>query len=276
MSIDIGWPSIAASASMPPTPQPSTPSPLIIVVCESVPTTRVGVGDGRAVLLLLEHHARQVLQVDLVDDAGVRRHDAEVVERLLPPAQQRVALPVALQLQPRVERERVRRAELVDLHRVVDHQVRRLQRVDAPRVAAERLDRVAHRRQVDDAGHAGEVLQQHARRPERDLAVGGAVRVPRRERRDVVLRDRAPVLVPEQVFEQDLERERQPADVPDAGLGRAHRAGRSRASGDPTWSEPRLPKLSMAGMAGSFRRYHFIVRRARLRRWWSGAMRGGM
>ena len=32
------WPRIAASASMPPTPQPSTPRPLTIVVCESVPT----------------------------------------------------------------------------------------------------------------------------------------------------------------------------------------------------------------------------------------------
>jgi hypothetical protein len=32
----------AASASMPPTPQPSTPMPLIIVVCESVPTTVSG------------------------------------------------------------------------------------------------------------------------------------------------------------------------------------------------------------------------------------------
>ena len=38
MSIEIGWPSIAASASMPPTPQPTTPRPLTIVVCESVPT----------------------------------------------------------------------------------------------------------------------------------------------------------------------------------------------------------------------------------------------
>ncbi len=37
-SIEIGWPSIAASASMPPTPHPRTPSPLIIVVWESVPT----------------------------------------------------------------------------------------------------------------------------------------------------------------------------------------------------------------------------------------------
>src|SRR6185295_13237395 len=38
-----GWPSIAASASIPPTPQPSTPSPLIIVVCESVPTSESGI-----------------------------------------------------------------------------------------------------------------------------------------------------------------------------------------------------------------------------------------
>ena len=41
-SIEIGWPSIAASASIPPTPQPSTPSPLTIVVCESVPTSVSG------------------------------------------------------------------------------------------------------------------------------------------------------------------------------------------------------------------------------------------
>ena len=34
-----GCPSMAASASMPPTPQPITPRPLIIVVCESVPTS---------------------------------------------------------------------------------------------------------------------------------------------------------------------------------------------------------------------------------------------
>ena len=35
---DSGWPSSTASASMPPTPKPSTPTPLIMVVCESVPT----------------------------------------------------------------------------------------------------------------------------------------------------------------------------------------------------------------------------------------------
>ena len=38
MSIEIGWPSMAASASIPPTPQPSTPRPLTIGVWLSVPT----------------------------------------------------------------------------------------------------------------------------------------------------------------------------------------------------------------------------------------------
>jgi hypothetical protein len=42
ISIDTGWPSMAASASMPPTPQPSTPRPLTIVVWLSVPTSVSG------------------------------------------------------------------------------------------------------------------------------------------------------------------------------------------------------------------------------------------
>ena len=38
ISIEIGWPSMAASASMPPTPQPRMPRPFSIVVWLSVPT----------------------------------------------------------------------------------------------------------------------------------------------------------------------------------------------------------------------------------------------
>ena len=41
-SMAIGWPSMAASASMPPTPQPSTPMPLTMVVWLSVPNSVSG------------------------------------------------------------------------------------------------------------------------------------------------------------------------------------------------------------------------------------------
>ena len=42
ISIETGWPSIAASASIPPTPHPRIAAPLTIVVWLSVPTSVSG------------------------------------------------------------------------------------------------------------------------------------------------------------------------------------------------------------------------------------------
>ena len=101
---------------------------------EAVDHRRVRVGADERVgvqhAVALEHHAREVLEVDLVHDAGVRRHDLEALEGVLAPAQERVALLVALELALGVDAERVARAEVVDLHRVVDDQLGRDERVD--------------------------------------------------------------------------------------------------------------------------------------------------
>ena len=100
MSIDTGCPSMAASASMPPTPQPSTPRPLIIVVCESVPTSVSGYAVGRCPgFVVREDDAGEVFEIDLVDDAGVGRHDLEILKAVLAPAQESVALAVALKFE---------------------------------------------------------------------------------------------------------------------------------------------------------------------------------
>ena len=120
-----------------------------------------------------------------MDDAGVRRDDLEALERALAPAQERVALLVALELALGVDAERVARAEHVDLDRVVDDQLGRHERVDLAGVAAEVGHRVAHRGEVDHAGHAGEVLHHHARGREGDLLrrarpCGPSSRAPRR------------------------------------------------------------------------------------------------
>src|ERR1039458_6919340 len=106
---------MTASASMPPTPQPSTPMPLTMVVCESVPTSvsgratfappssrswttpRVGEGDLRAAVLAELDNSCQVLEVHLVHDAHARWHHAKSLECLLRPAQQRIPLMVALE-----------------------------------------------------------------------------------------------------------------------------------------------------------------------------------
>ena len=137
----------------------------------------------------------------------------KLVERALAPAQERVALLVALELALGVDAERVAGAEDVDLHRVVDDELGRHERLDLRRVAAEVGHRVAHRGEVDDAGHAGEVLHDHARGREGDLLRRLGLRVPRRERLDVLGADADAVLGAQEVLEQDLQGERQPRDV---------------------------------------------------------------
>ena len=146
-------------------------------------------------------------------DPRRRRDDAEVVERLTTPLEERVALAVAFELALGVEREGALVAKGVDLHRVVDHQIDVDQRVDLLRIATDLRHRVAHRRQVDHRRHAGEVLHQHPRRLVGDLGAGLGRRVPARDRLDVGGGRRAAVLQPQHVLQQHLDRVGQPRHV---------------------------------------------------------------
>src|SRR6185437_7974861 len=97
---------------------------------------RVGIRERLAVRGLAENDAREILEIDLVDDAGVGRDDFEVVERGLAPAEEGVALAVARELELGVQLERVVLGEVIDLDGVVDDELDRLQRVDLLRIAA--------------------------------------------------------------------------------------------------------------------------------------------
>ncbi len=167
----------------------------------------VGVGLQLAVDLTGEDGAGEVLDVDLVHDAGAGRDDLEVVERALPPAQELVALAVALVLDLDVALERLGGAEDVGDDGVVDDHLGGRERVDLRRVTAEVGHRLTHRGQVDDARDAGEVLHDHARRRELDLLARVRVGVPPGDRQDVVGGDVGAVLGAEQVLEQHLQRE---------------------------------------------------------------------
>ena len=179
---------------------------------------RVRIRPRDAAAVCAEHHAREVLEVHLVDDAGLGRHDAEVGERVLAPAEKRVTLPVARVLEVRVEVERVGRAEVVHLHGVVDDEFHRLERVDPVRIAAEAGHRVAHGREVDDGRHAREVLEQDPRGREDDLLLDVRRVIPVGQGLDVARLDRRAVLVAQQVLEQDLQRVRQARDAGKPGL----------------------------------------------------------
>ena len=146
------------------------------------PDERVRERKGVAFDFARLHHPREVLQVHLMDDAGVRRDHLQVPEGRLAPAQEGVALPVSLELELCVPKHGEPRAKLVHLHGVVDHELGGKLRVDAGRVAAEVAHGIAHGSEVDDRRHAGEVLEQDPGRPEGDLVVRLGGRVPAGDR----------------------------------------------------------------------------------------------
>ena len=202
---------------------------------------RVRERDAAARVLAVRDDRGEELQVDLVDDAGARRHDPQVAERGLRPAQELVALAVALVLAADVEGEGAAAAPRVDLDRVVDDEVRRDEGVHARRVAAERGHRVAHRREVHDRGHAGEVLEDDAGGHERDLGLAAGARTPGREGRHVLLAHDAAAGVAERVLEQDLEGDRRAARVHAEARPEPARADRRYRSGRPGPREAREP-----------------------------------
>ena len=172
---------------------------------------RIGISDllGAPDFRRAPDPARDIFQIDLVADARPRRHHLEIVERALAPFEEFVALDVALIFQSDVLLERHRRAEGVDHHAVIDDEVDGNERIDLLRIAAEPCHRITHRRQIDDRGHAGEILHQHPRRAILDLLLRRAETAIRTKVLISSTRDRHAVLEAQQIFEQHLHRERQ-------------------------------------------------------------------
>ena len=193
---------------------------------EAVDHDRVRVGADQGVaerppVLGGEDEARQVLEVDLVADPHAGWHRTEVAEGALGPADELVALHVAPVLNGDVGVVGGRVARTLGDHGVVDHELDRDERVHLGGVAAQAGERVAHGGEVHDGGHAGEVLHEHPLRGEGDLVRGIArpltvalgVGAPVRHGDDVVGRDVRPVLVPQEVLQQDLDGIGQARDV---------------------------------------------------------------
>ncbi len=196
-----------------------------------------------------------------MDDARPGRHDAQVAERRLGPAQQLVALAVALVLAFDVEGEGRRRPEPVDLDRVVDDQVGRHERIDLGRIAAQVGHGVAHHGQVHDGRDPGEVLEDHPRGHERDLGLGRDARPPGRQRLDVLGSDDPVTGVAEQVLEQDLDRDRRAGEVDQVAQDVepvAVRKARAERGPGAEWVDPwhRVGPRSLATLEGCKRTAH--------------------
>ena len=153
---------------------------------------RVGADEGVGIhepVRAAEHDLREVLEVHLVTDAAVRAGTrATSGTPTAPSAGTCSARGCAANSSSALRTNASEDTGDVGDDRMVDHEVDRNAGLDRSRVAAEVGHRVAHRREVDDRGHTGEVLHQHARGHELQLAMTGLCRgtAPIGERADVV------------------------------------------------------------------------------------------
>ena len=162
---------------------------------------------GLMLLLARPNGLREIFRVDLMANASSRRDDREIGERALAPLQECVALAVTGIFEVDVLLERALGTEVIDDHRMVDHQINGDQRIDLFGIAAQRRNAVAHRGEVDDRGNAGEVLHEHARGPESDLLLDlPSIFHPLGHAKDVVSRDGATIFVTQKIFEEHLHR----------------------------------------------------------------------
>ncbi len=157
---------------------------------------------------LLTNAVEQMFEIDLVDDTDARRHDAEGFESLHSPFHELIAFAVARELESHVLLQRLRRAVVIDLYRMVDDQVDRHQWLDAPRVESSRLRHLPHCREIAEQWHASEILQHDARDDEGDLLATACAWLPLGEFEDVSLADALAIAVTQQCFENDAQRHR--------------------------------------------------------------------
>ena len=195
-------------------------------MCESVPTS---VSQNARPSGVANDQPGQVLEIHLVADARPGGHRPEAVEGALGPAEQLVALDVALVLDGDVLVIGRGVAGTLDDDGVVDDQLHRDQGVDLGRVAPEARQGIAHGGQVDHAGNPGEVLHEDPLGGQGDLVrrVTGALPVrfgvgaPGGDGDDVVGRDVGRVLVPEQVLQDHLDRVGEAAHLMSRDQGRS-------------------------------------------------------
>ncbi len=175
----------------------------------------IGIGNHIAILVRVGPNGLgKIFKVHLMANARSGGNNAEIVERVLTPFEEGIALHIALIFAVHIHLEGAWIAEFVNHDRVVNHQINRVERVNLLGIATKRHQRIAHRGQIDHGGNACEILKQNARRAIGDLArVIAALLCPFRERLDVIDRNGLAIFEAKHVLKNNFQRGGQAREI---------------------------------------------------------------
>ena len=161
--------------------------------------------DGGAINLTQGHDTGQILQVHLVNNAGRGRNHPEIIEGVRSPAQEFVALSIALEFTLGVDQEGCQGSVFIYLHRVIDNQVDRNQRIDLLRITTEPGRGASQGGQVDDCRHSGEILHDDAGGLEGNLPAAGVAPAPGRQAQHILLAHLKAIALTQGGLQEDLD-----------------------------------------------------------------------
>ena len=142
-------------------------------------------------------------------DADTGRHDLKAVKGLHAPFEELITRLVALEFSLHIPLKGVADTGIIDLNRVIDHQIDRHQRLNQLGVFVQRGHRRTHGRQIDQQGYAGKILQDNPGHGERNFCRPGVVGSPAGEIAHVAFLNTRPVVVAQHRFEHDADADRQ-------------------------------------------------------------------
>jgi hypothetical protein len=158
---------------------------------------------------LFKHAFGQILKIDLMADANAGRHDVEAAEGLLSLLEELIPFAVAFELHLHIQFERIRAVPVINLHRMINHQINRHERFDELRIAAQPHNGGTPCGEISQQRHTGESLEQNAGDDEGNLTGAFSLGRPGGQRPHVIFGNALTVEIAQHRFEHDAQADRQ-------------------------------------------------------------------
>ena len=124
---------------------------------------------GHPSCCFLHHRSPKIFQIHLMAYSGFRGHHAEIGKTLLRPLQEGISFAIAFIFFFNIFVDRIRRAEKIDLHGMIDNQIYRYQGIYFPGIAAPGFDGIPHGCQIHNRRNTGKILHKHPCRVKRNF-----------------------------------------------------------------------------------------------------------
>ena len=154
------------------------------------------------------HSTSKIFQIHLVHDTNTRWNDPECIKGLHTPFNKLITLVITLKLNLHIETEGLLITVMINLYRMINHQVNRHQRLDHIWILTHALCHTTHCRKIHQERDARKILQNDTSDHKGNLIGTHSIGLPIGELAHMRLSDLLSIAITQYRFEHDADRDR--------------------------------------------------------------------